>query len=57
MLVVFLVLIVIIMVCLGLILWLLFLGLQKDTIDLDFQTIWQDVKVTRKDMEFKEDSK
>jgi hypothetical protein len=52
MIVVFLVLMLIMLACFGLIIWLLFLGIQKDTIDLDFQTIWQDVKVTRKDMEF-----
>ncbi|WP_164821234.1 hypothetical protein [Paenibacillus koleovorans] len=32
--------------------YLLYLGLQKDTVDLDFQTVWKGTTMTRKDMEF-----
>lgn len=53
MMVVFLVLMLIMLAFVGLVVYLIFLGIQKDTTDHDFQHMWLDIKVTRQDMEFK----
>lgn len=53
MIVVFLVLMLIMLAFFGLVIYLIYLGIRKDTTDYDFQHMWLDIKVTRKDMEFK----
>lgn len=52
MIVVFLVLMTFMLAFFALVIYLIYLGIRKDSTDYDFQHMWLNINVTRQDMEF-----